>query len=372
MSEIALDGLRADNPLAFMAALGALVTIDRRFRADGAVTMRWRPSRGTWRPCLGVPGEISAEDLTRLLFEQLHRPTATSKAEERCASAKEALKAAKERLKTDAKATKARKGTDAWLRLKECILDPAELELVAAQAALAQAQEAGGSADRTTALGDSLNKVTLADFALFLRKAAESARPDNRRDCDLAAGFGCELLPNEDGNLKPSRFSKQNGNSGKSMLRDMAILMLGTTEAQLGEALFGPWKYADKGRSLGWDPAEVRPYAYQASDPANDPATVHGANLLAYEALSLFPTAPQESDLDTTGTQRIARRLYFSWPVWTPAVTLGVVRSLLALPEIHRPGPSRGQLEPMGVTEVFRSEHFSFNKSARFRPAEAV
>ena len=46
MSTTRLIGLPADNPLGFMAAVGALVVADRLLRAEGPVTLAWRAEAG--------------------------------------------------------------------------------------------------------------------------------------------------------------------------------------------------------------------------------------------------------------------------------------------------------------------------------------
>jgi hypothetical protein len=206
----------------------------------------------------------------------------------------------------------------------------------------------------------------------FAETAGSAAEPNDRRLADLAAGFGSEVVVDRDGLLTPTRFSKQNGNSGKNMLLDVSKLMSSVSRSQLAHALFEPWSYSDEGRSLGWDPRDVRPYALQATDPAAGSRTVHGANVLAYEALGLFPAVPRGRGLVTTGTETVAGAECFSWPVWDHPLVSSVVRSALALSELHEPRPDRTYLRARGIAAVYRCVHYTDGKSQRFRPAEEV
>jgi len=66
MTTFDLDGLTADNPLAFMAALGTLVVADRAW-PGGQVQLAWSERQGSWRPRLKVPGEVSHEEFLEML-----------------------------------------------------------------------------------------------------------------------------------------------------------------------------------------------------------------------------------------------------------------------------------------------------------------
>ena len=226
--------------------------------------------------------------------------------------------------------------------------------------------------DPTTTLGPNIPGIEALAFRAHLVFALTTATPSERRMADMFAAFGSEAVKDEEGMMSHSRLSKQNGNSGKNMLADMQSVMGTVTHERLADALFKPWDYADDKWSLGWDPADVRPFAHQANDPAEGSKTMHGAKLVAYEALALFPVVVDGHDIATTGTSRIVRSLHFSWPIWEVPIGVEILRSLVAHQGLHCMEPDHQQLRSMGVAGVFRSEHFSFNKSSRFKPARPV
>jgi hypothetical protein len=84
--------------------------------------------------------------------------------------------------------------------------------------------------------------------------------------------------------------------------------------------------------------------------------TEHGANLLAAFALPLFPVIPTVWDAVTTGfhTPRSGLRA-FTWPVWTPPLTVDVLRSLLAAHGLQHQPLNRGELQVLGVVDVFQA-----------------
>ena len=378
MSTLTLNGLRGDNPLAYMAAVGALVVADRILGAQGRVRLGWSHAFGKWRPTLRTNVELSESEFLSLLHRGLHRkpPTGATedlhRADQELKNAKKALKDATKDFKDEAKRRNLKKGTERDA-LAEELVRPAQRRAEEALAERTAIAEAGASPDETTALGQHL-KVPLSAFACFVKKAAQKASADDRRTADFAAAFGSELIAESSGNLQPTRFGKTNGAGSKNMLLDMAILMREMSIERLAASLFHDWDYADKTRSLGWDPADARPYALLATNPDKGAFTMHGANLLAYEALVLFTTAVQARQLHTIGTSQQNKHHFFTWPIWTPMIGTSVLRSLLALRALQTEAPDRDALRAMGIEEVFRAEHFHFTdkKFLRFRPARAV
>jgi hypothetical protein len=373
MTTFDLDGLTADNPLAFMAALGTFVVADRAW-PGGQVQLAWSERQGAWRPRLKVPGEASRDELLKALHAGVHR---TPKADDEkalraldkvVAAAKKELKDANETLKNRLKAKVFKRNSPEAAAFLSTEVTPLEAKLSEAQQARAIAAEAGATPDITTALGPNL-KVRPASLAKLARQAALAATPMDRRASDLFAGFGCEAIIDKDGILAPTRFSKQNGNSGKNMLSDIGLLMGRVSPRQIEESLFETWRYQDDKYSLGWDPRDVRPYAHQAENPDAGSVTMHGANLLAYEALTLFPAVPRGRGLATTGTVKLEDAEVFTWPVWESFLPIPVVRSLVAHPELTAVTPNRRHLKATGVVEAYRADHVTVGKSQRFRTA---
>jgi hypothetical protein len=323
---------------------------------------------------------LTREQLIAKLYTGVHRVPQADGNEllrplnRKVAATKKQLKDAMESLKQRLKAKEFKKNSAEAKAFREETIAPLESILAMAEVERSEAAQAGATPDLTTALGPHL-KVKASALAQLAAKAS-MCRPDQRREADFFAAFGCETIVDKDGTtLEPTRFSKQNGNSGKNMLIDIAVLMQRVTEQQLVESLFEPWRYQDDKYSLGWDPRDVRPYAYQADDPASGSVTMHGANLLAYEALTLFPAVPRGGRLittGTTGTRRGGTGEFFTWPVWAAFLPSSVVKSLVAHPLLVDFEPDHRTLLAMGVNEVFRAQHVTVGKSQRFGAARAV
>lgn len=100
------------------------------------------------------------------------------------------------------------------------------------------------------------------------------------------------------------------------------------------EALIGPWKYRDTHHSLGWDPHVQRLHALRGRLPETDKEnrSVRAAVFLASQALPLFPCFAVGRRLRTTGFHRHDDDDWFAWPVWREPISLDVLRSLLAQP----------------------------------------
>jgi len=118
-----------------------------------------------------------------------------------------------------------------------------------------------------------------------------------------------------------------------------------------------------------------RRYALRADDPSTSRQmpirTVRGANRLAIEALRCFPSVLAGRQLETTCfAGRMMRGLYFTWPIWDAFIGAPVARSLLSLTELASNSPDHEQLEPRGITAVFRcrvagSYYRNFSPAAR-------
>ena len=148
-----------------------------------------------------------------------------------------------------------------------------------------------------------------------------------------------------------------------------------TDKPALFRTLFEPWNYTDEGFSLRWDPLDDQRYALRWHDPGGNrdkhsPTTMLGANVLAIEALILFPTTPRPGGLATTGFFRSGRQEYFTWPIWELQLSTDGLRSLLALGDLYREKPDRKALLARGIVEIYRSERVAPNQWYKnFSPA---
>lgn len=143
-----------------------------------------------------------------------------------------------------------------------------------------------------------------------------------------------------------------------------------TIEEHLSAALFRPWTYTHPAPGMRWDTAEDRSHALRWNDPSTDAIwTERGANRLAIEALSFFPTALARGALQTTAFSKHHQRDYVSWPVWSPLLSSDAVKSLVTHAEFATLRPRRRALAPLGVEEVFRCERMQKAKQVNFSVA---
>ena len=91
--------------------------------------------------------------------------------------------------------------------------------------------------------------------------------------------------------------------------------------------------------------------------------TMRGANRMAIEALPLFPTAPRSRRIRTTGFREGDNGTEVWWSIWTDALELDTVASLLAM--------GGGRVMP-GVAQVYRAARFTEGKYRNFSPSKAV
>jgi CRISPR-associated endonuclease/helicase Cas3 len=153
-----------------------------------------------------------------------------------------------------------------------------------------------------------------------------------------------------------------------------------TKSEHLRRAMFRAWDYADAldNQSLHLDPSEDRRHAHQWNKPAGDPdrkvrGGMLGANRLALDSIHMFTSFPYANTLRTvgfTGTRSTDTR--WTWPIWSPGLSLAVVRSLLALNELQSEridANAKILLRAMGVVAVFRTRRILVGKTPNFTPA---
>jgi hypothetical protein len=231
--------------------------------------------------------------------------------------------------------------------------------------------------DAFIALGNNLT-VTRNLFGEVARRVAAETTGTDRRAADFAAAFGSDVIEDRDKDrIEYTDLCFITGSGHQHFLGTARGLAKSAGSEHIGEALFGPWRYSDRGLSMRWDPDDAKEYALRWRDPSvGGVSSIWGANRLAFEALPLFPTIPQGKRLRTTGFQRHDRAHEFTWPLWTQPATMDTVRSLLSLRELEEAVPDRVQLQAMGVDEIFRVQRVRIGQGANFkisfRPSRAV
>lgn len=218
--------------------------------------------------------------------------------------------------------------------------------------------------------------INCKEFRKVAQSASDAADLTDRHDADFIAAFGCDSLPvsAKNSRIQDTALRTMSGAGHQHFIGSMRELVESTKSDHLCASLFEPWQYSDPKPSLRWDPLDDRRYALRWEEPSGDPVcTMRGANRLAVEALPLFPTAPGEKKLHTTGfTQRRGKEVLFTWPIWEVPLNVDTVRSLLSLAELQEPRPDRKSLLARGVVEIYRSQRITRDKYRNFTPALSV
>jgi hypothetical protein len=220
-------------------------------------------------------------------------------------------------------------------------------------------------------------------FRVALLRNQSKSIPGERRSVDLLAGFGSDAHRNKDQDFADSslRMVRSGDSSGNGLLAYALAMRKQIVADDLRRALFSTWDYRDEDFSLRWDPVEDQRYALRWYDPSpqankkHSLRTMRGANILALEALALFPVQPHSKGATTTGFSKHGERRerveYFIWPIWESPVTVDVVRSLLCVPELHMLKPQRANVRQIGIVEIYRCERIAPSKYYKnFSPAQ--
>jgi len=209
-------------------------------------------------------------------------------------------------------------------------------------------------------------------LAESIRRLCLDGAPEDRSWLDWVVALACETVPDAASPLQTVRRDYLIGNLRSVMDR---------TEAHhLQRSLFHLWDFADSldNQSLHWEPTEDRRHAYQWHMPSGDPTRKHrggmlGANRLALEAWSLFPSFPNGDRVTTRGFRGTGvRDTYWTWPVWRSVLTVDGVASLLSLPGLQQNSPDLTSLRGFGVSSLFRSQRILVGKTPNLTAAMAV
>lgn len=301
-----LTGLDGSNPLAFLAALGTLRTLTLEW-PNRNVKMAWTQHSGAWRPAIRASPQPNADQLLDALRGASSQLDQMVPSQLRCAG--------------ENASPKNKKGEAKWagkLRF------PPEA------------------------------------YREYSENAASRSSLTYRADCEFAAVWASPVVTETVDKVEVVVRTTLDFTAGNQAFIQMVSELIETcTHEDLQQCLFDPWRYQEDAISLRWDPIDdTRRYALQAIDPTNNSKNpilgVPGANRLALEALPLFPSVPQQSQLHTTGFGHIDRHTVWSWPVWNAFLELNTVRSLIAHPQLHRDMVDRQQLVARGVVDVYR------------------
>lgn len=367
-----LRGLDGANPLGFLAAVGTLVVAVR----SGEVGARLRWTRDyRWLPVLEDVACPDEPSLCGILAVTLGERSPVD--DEGVAQAQKAMDAAKTAVKKRQEDLRKRRLRGAELReARERELRPLEAAYQRERENWIQAR-ARAVPRPELALGKRIEDARREHYRELAERLLAGSDPANRDALDQLAALGTDACVDDGGQLQPTPFEFTPGSGHQYFLDDVRKLIGRVTPERIDDTLFRPWSYRDDGLSMRWDPVEDRRYALLDRDPSDKGTrTVWMANLLAYHALALFPTAPGGGRLLTTGWLEERDRDFFTWPLWEFPADRDTVRSLLGLAELVRPRPDTALLRARGIAAVYRAERVvvgrGANRKINFSPARAV
>lgn len=360
---IELAGCDGANPLGFLAALGVIAAAHASGRRN--VRLHWVRA-ATWRPILtGFPG--GADELCALLDAELRGRAVSEDAKRRRLETQKQRDAAVQQVRNKENELKRR-----GLRGKE--RDLARANEVAPLEALRDERRS----EWLDALSKSVSRPELAlgktidctpdEFRNLANSLLQQARYVSRDSLDLLAAFASDAALQKYGKVTPTPFCFITGSGHQYFLETVDQLMSLSTTERVRQVLFQSWRYADEKFSLRWDPVEDRRYALMDRDPTasdNKSRTEWIANLLAYRALALFPSAPTERGLHTVGWDRTGS--LFTWPIWRNPIGRDEITSLLSSSELATQSPSRSPIRERGSWTIFRSRRLKVGSGANFK-----
>lgn len=316
LTRIDLDGLDGSNPLAFLAALGTVRTLDPG--ASGDVRLGWSERAGAWRPYLLGRWPASQDALLAALAERL--AGVDGRVELRLGADHDNLDVSRDEFRGFVEPVARRATRD----------DRRAADFAAAFGCEAVARD--GRKDNKiedTALR-TMSGAGHQHFLGTMRALVKECTADHLRKALF----------------EPWRYDDP--------LRGLSLRWEPTE---------------DRRHAYQWtDPTD---------NSQRTTGSVLGANRLAVEALPFFPTAPlnrgRRTVLATTGFRRTPEgEVQWTWPIWAPAIPASVIASVLALPELQRSVPPAAELRSRGIVAVYRSIRVSSGYFRNFTPATAV
>jgi CRISPR-associated endonuclease Cas3-HD len=360
---LVLTGLDGGNPLGFLAALGALVVLRRKTCPQARLA--WRRT-ATWQAIL-TDIALGPEALCDAITRELQGKLVSDDAEKRRMATQKEFDSARKALKDKRNEIKKRglRGKDRTTAI-EVEIYPLEQEVRQKRGTWLDALR-NAIPSRELALGKHID-CTSEEYREHATSLVEDSIVADRGPLDLLAAFASDAYVEKSGRVVATPFCFITGSGHQFFLDTVRQLMSKVAAERVKSVLFEPWTYSDEKLSLRWDPVEDRRYALMDRDPTasdNKSRTVWMANLLAYRALALFPSAPGSRRLETVGWS--GRGECFSWPLWGHAVDPDTIRSQMRLPDLAAEVPDRSALRARGIQALFRSERIKVGTGANFK-----
>lgn len=297
-----LVGLLANDPLAFLAAIGTLRTLTKS-PDIGAPKLSWDRKTSNWTPTIQFETPVPRDRLLDVLVTQLTGST-------------DAIRYDMSENEDD----------------EEPVDKLSDLDVGDFQKLLASASVSPGSFDE---------------------QALAAYGTDAYADHSDIAEFDVRRTGTALTRLNVLEFA-----GPKQYLKSQRKLVDETTKSKLRRTLFETWDFdndASSHRTMQWSPTDASRGAYTGIDPTNRNSwTMHGANRLAISGSRLYTVVPQAKDSVTVGFVDLGDRHVFQYPIWTAPVTLSTVWTLLTHPDVASETPDPEQID--SIAAVLRAE----------------
>ena len=366
---LVLTGIDGANPLGFLAALGTLLLL--RQGAFPEARLAWKRT-ATWQPFLTgiLPADQNA--LCNALEAALRGRSVPNDAEATRQEAQKAFDKAKTALKKKKEEITKRKlrGKEREAAMEKEV-QPLKQELNQKRDVWLEALKQAVPSPEL-ALGKHID-CTSDEYRQCMEDMLKDSDFVKRAPLDLLAAFASDGCVESSGRVSATPFCFVTGSGSQYFLDTVRKLMEQVTVERIRSVLFEPWTYTDKKLSLRWDPKEAARYALMDVNPSDLGAyTVWMANLLAYQALMLLPSAPGKRGLETTGW----RDTEFSWPIWQYPADPDTIRSCILLSDLGANSPDRSVLRDRGIAAIFRAKRVKVgserNFKINFEPARGI
>lgn len=360
-----LAGIDGANPLGFLAAVGALVSL--RHAGEGQVRLRWARDR-VWTPVLDGLSTSDPVEVSEALVIALRGRPVSDQDEQNRRDTESLFMAAKKAVEDKKKEIRER-GLAAAERIVAFDTEVVPLETCREEVRGNWLNALKAAVPRPElALGLRID-CTRGEYREHARAFLHDAADDDRETVDLLASFASDAcLEDRSDAIAATPLCFIRGSGRQFFLDTVRKLIAAATTEGVRQALFDPWEYRDEKLSMRWDPSEERQYALMERDPGPiGSRTVWMANLLAYRAMALLPCAPGRSALGATGWALVDEDLVFTWPIWEFPAGPDMVRSMLQLPDLADADARGSSLRARGIVTTFRSRRIKVGAGANFK-----
>ena len=207
---------------------------------------------------------------------------------------------------------------------------------------------------------DCENPNNTEGYEKFLRFVKEQTGDLNsqRRYYDFASSISAL---DKKGDVKDTIFRFVTGNATLFNTAQNLNECIRKQNGRIFASLFQTWDYVDQGNSFDWDPVSYqREHAKSITKPSGSfNPSMYGANRLAFEGMSLFPTFLTIRGVETVGW----KDKVFRWPAWKEFAGLDEIRGLLSMDYEHF---KRQELERIGI-DVYCSNKIVLSSGKHFR-----